>query len=246
MRKILVISLLLLIPVVSFAWDDCPYGEVNDPYPGECGRYVDTNNDQLCDRSQPAPDVHDLITGQDLKTKTVGEVAAIYGIDKKEYAEALSEYYNSDIEADDSFQYLHDNYGLEPSTAKDIATSLATSGKMDLPEKDRDGKEYNLIIISLVTLLLYFVSNTLSKNGKMTVARHRQIWNVVLLISFLISAILGILLVIRISYGYAINLPFNILYWHVELGIVMIIISIAHIIWHLPYYKTILKKKEEQ
>lgn len=34
----------------------CPYGLINDPYPGSCGRYVDTNNDQLCDLSQTITD----------------------------------------------------------------------------------------------------------------------------------------------------------------------------------------------
>lgn len=31
---------------------ECPFGRVNDPYPGECGRYTDLNDDGLCDLSQ--------------------------------------------------------------------------------------------------------------------------------------------------------------------------------------------------
>ncbi len=31
---------------------DCPFGEINDPYPGKCGRYVDANNNQICDLSR--------------------------------------------------------------------------------------------------------------------------------------------------------------------------------------------------
>jgi hypothetical protein len=31
----------------------CPYGLVNDPYPGECRRYVDANGNGLCDLSEP-------------------------------------------------------------------------------------------------------------------------------------------------------------------------------------------------
>jgi hypothetical protein len=30
----------------------CPYGLVNDPYPGECRRYVDRNGDGICDLSE--------------------------------------------------------------------------------------------------------------------------------------------------------------------------------------------------
>ena len=31
----------------------CPYGLVNDPYPGECQRYIDQNGDGICDLSEP-------------------------------------------------------------------------------------------------------------------------------------------------------------------------------------------------
>jgi len=30
----------------------CPYGLVNDPYPGQCPRYIDLNGDGICDFSQ--------------------------------------------------------------------------------------------------------------------------------------------------------------------------------------------------
>lgn len=30
----------------------CPYGLVNDPYPGQCPRYIDLNGDGICDLSQ--------------------------------------------------------------------------------------------------------------------------------------------------------------------------------------------------
>jgi hypothetical protein len=32
----------------------CPYGKVNDPYPGDCHRYVDLNGNGLCDLSESA------------------------------------------------------------------------------------------------------------------------------------------------------------------------------------------------
>lgn len=31
---------------------DCPYGFIDDSYPGQCGRYVDANEDGICDHSQ--------------------------------------------------------------------------------------------------------------------------------------------------------------------------------------------------
>ncbi len=36
-------------------WNDCPRGLADDPAPGACGKYVDTDKDGICDRSQPPP-----------------------------------------------------------------------------------------------------------------------------------------------------------------------------------------------
>jgi len=32
----------------------CPFGQVNDKYPGRCGRYVDRNGNKICDLSEPS------------------------------------------------------------------------------------------------------------------------------------------------------------------------------------------------
>jgi hypothetical protein len=31
---------------------DCPFEIINDTYPGQCGRYVDQNKNDICDLSQ--------------------------------------------------------------------------------------------------------------------------------------------------------------------------------------------------
>lgn len=57
MKKLLVALLIvILVPIGVYAWNDCPYGLVDDPFPGQCPRYVDTNQDGICDHSQSAPD----------------------------------------------------------------------------------------------------------------------------------------------------------------------------------------------
>jgi hypothetical protein len=56
-KKLLVASIMVLsLSSTVMAWDDCPKGLVDDPYPGECSRYIDTDNDGICDHSQPAPE----------------------------------------------------------------------------------------------------------------------------------------------------------------------------------------------
>jgi len=57
--KILITLLLYVFiigPLPVYAWDDCPKDKVNDPYPGDCARYIDTDNNGICDHSEPAPE----------------------------------------------------------------------------------------------------------------------------------------------------------------------------------------------
>lgn len=243
------------------AWDDCPYGKVNDPYPGDCDRYVDVDKDGICDHSQPAPEnrnknataitkveltkseeeIHDLISGKELKTKTVKEIAQLYEIDSVEFAKALSDFYKVNIKTTDYFQFLRDSYDVEPNVAKDIAASIKTKQSLLISESNdkKDKKIYNLVPISLFLIFFYAVSHILSKKNVISIANHRKIWNILLLITFLISGILGILLVIKINFGIAILFPFNILFWHVEAGIAMAVISVFHIFWHWGYFKNL-------
>lgn len=188
MKKITIILILLFAfvlafkPVSIYAWDDCIFGKVNDEYPGDCARYIDTDNDDICDHSQPAPEDRDSF-------KTTNQE-------------------NSEKEN-------------------------------NVPVKRT--KDYYLKQITLVLLIGYGVTFLLTKLGKISTFIHRKIWNVFLTLSFLITAILGIILILRLSYGLMPNPPFDMLFWHVETAIIFTIISIFHITWHFPYYKRLFK-----
>ncbi len=120
---------------------------------------------------------------------------------------------------------------------------------INLPEKIDKGapkmNDYNLILISVIILIAYAISFIASRKKIIGVLAHRKMWNVFLLITFLVSAILGLLLVIQLNFGIVFPLPFNMLFWHVEAGIVMAIITIFHISWHWPYFKHILKRERK-
>lgn len=63
-RKYIILPTIIFILVAFssisiYAWDNCPFGLEDDPYPGECKRYIDTDGDGICDRSQPAPEDRD-------------------------------------------------------------------------------------------------------------------------------------------------------------------------------------------
>lgn len=55
-----------LSPPTSAIITACPLGLVNDPYPGECRRYVDRNGNGICDLSEP-----ELVANNELKAPPV-------------------------------------------------------------------------------------------------------------------------------------------------------------------------------
>lgn len=75
---------------------------------------------------------------------------------------------------------------------------------------------------------IYIISYIIFKKKHKLPFQHR-IWNILLLITFLISAILGVILIIRAGIGVAL-LPVSVaIFWHVETGIAMMPIAIYHI-----------------
>ena len=102
-------------------------------------------------------------------------------------------------------------------------------------------RSYYLIPVLLIIVILYSLTWILSARKSITIKLHRKIWNVVLLVSAVISAFLGLILILNIDFGTDISLPFNMLFWHVEAGIALGVISLFHIFWHWRYFMKILK-----
>lgn len=80
-------SFSLLVPVSTLAWEDCPKGEINDPYPGDCARYIDIDGNGICDHSEPAPEDRventDVPVGEDVELTTDKEVENADNTDAK-------------------------------------------------------------------------------------------------------------------------------------------------------------------
>lgn len=102
---------------------------------------------------------------------------------------------------------------------------------------------YHSILIFLVMIGFYSLTWILAKNKKMKMQSHRKLWNVVLLVSFLVSAILGILLAIFLDLNISVAWYKGYLWLHVEFGIAMGVIAMFHFFWHIRYYLKILSGK---
>lgn len=269
---VLIGMFVLTLAPPAWAWDDCPKGLVNDPYPGACSRYVDTNNDGICDHSQPAPAAPTTtaapITATTASPTTVSPATATTASPTPSTSSSLV---SSTTAGTSSPAAATD--GTEADSAQAAAMALATppsggsggtgtggsgtstdgsgggaAAATPLPSntsKPALGIKYNLSPIAIAFFIIYFASFILYKTHRMRVTTHRKIWNVLLLLTFLFTGVLGMLLVIRLNYGLRFNLPFDMLFWHVETGIVMSLISFFHIGWHLKYYRNLLRRRHE-
>ena len=75
---------------------------------------------------------------------------------------------------------------------------------------------------------------------------HQKIWNVILLIVFLATAILGILLAIQVNYKLEWSFVKTALLWHVDFGIGMSFIAVFHWLRHWSYYANLFKPSLEK
>lgn len=102
--------------------------------------------------------------------------------------------------------------------------------------------DYNFTLITIVVLAAYFFSFYLVKIKKITQLQHRRFWNIILLITFLISCLLGLFLAFSIDTQLSLSWYLPLIWYHVEFGIIMSLVAVFHTIWHLPYYKSCFKK----
>jgi hypothetical protein len=191
---------------------------------------------------------YDLISGSEMKTKTIGEIAEVYEIDPNNYAQALSKLYHIKIEPNDEFQLVHDNYGVEPSVAKDVALYLKEGKSINdikIEEKDKkEGKEYGLVTLFVIFLVTYLITKILALKKKITPLTFKKIWNLILLILFIICGVSGILLVLKEEMGIVVPLPFNLVFVHVQAGILMVFAGFAHIIERWWFFKSYFNFKK--
>lgn len=102
---------------------------------------------------------------------------------------------------------------------------------------------YHLVPLLIIVTMLYALTYILSSMGIIRLVTHRKIWNVVLLVTFLISAVLGLFLILSFDFDIDIPLFFDTLYWHVEIGIAMGVVAMLHILWHWRYFTKLVKQK---
>lgn len=104
--------------------------------------------------------------------------------------------------------------------------------------------EYYLLPLSVSVVVLYGITYSLVRAKKITLLFHRRLWNTVLLFSFLVCGISGMLIALRLDLRW--NIPETALlsYWHIETGIAMTIVSVFHVLWHWRYFMNMVSPRK--
>lgn len=188
MKKLYVVLLIVLLtPIAVYAWNDCPYGLLNDPFPGQCPRYTDTNQNDICDHSESP-------SSTTLNSSSSNQQTGV-----------------------------NDDNG----TVSDVQEASSVPAE-----------SYNLIPLATTTLILYLVSYLLYLEDRLKRNMFYNIWKYVLIVSFILTGVTGLLLVIFVNYGIQTSWNLTIDFWHAEFAVVMAVSTLLH--FHL-YWKQVKK-----
>lgn len=238
MRKTIITLVLSIVLFVSVAQvSQCPRGEINCM--GKCGRFINENGDEYCDLGKKISETEDSVTKEVLGTG----VYVKKDIDTK--TESIRHQRADRIAAHSEAKA---NLPTEESPAQDSISSNSAQEKTNTEAVSPANHKspYLLVPILMFLLACYILTLFLVNKEKIKLATHRKIWNISLTVTFLVSGILGLLMAFMINYGHIPDFYRALLKIHVDFGIAMAIIAIFHLLWHLNYYKAILKTKSNK
>ncbi|HTY09394.1 MAG TPA: hypothetical protein VMF29_09550 [Candidatus Edwardsbacteria bacterium] len=190
------------MPSIAIAWDDCPFGLVNDRYPGRCGLYEDANHDSICDHSQ-----HRLLQAAAVADSAVARRTALAPVRPKPAQKT-------------------------PITPVGAAaprmpspTTAATDPRPKAPSPLR--QRYPLWQIVLATAVLAALTELATARNRKLALPLQAAWNWALGLSFLATVFFCVPFVYPALLK-AVN--FNLAYWHSLTGLAMTAIGLYHLV----------------
>ena len=189
----------------------CPYGMVNDPFPGQCSRYMDVGGDGICDFSQATP-----VTATDTSATTTDDTTT----------STTDSGHGNGANAE----------GTVPDQVDANATTVQDSPSLDSGNLNGDTNNYFVLPISLLIIGGYLITHFLFKKGILKRNKHRRIWNLLLTAGYLGSGGTGVILTLLITMGIRTALNPSLTFWHVELSILMVVGTLIHLhIYRKPF-----------
>ncbi len=210
------------------SWNECPFEEIDCS--GLCGMFIDSDNDSICDLSQLSPEERDSTPEESGTDNVISNYDII----------SINEELDSISTESESVQSIYNTIEEDIIEEEEIIQNGEVQSERSFIFFRKE--KYHLMPIIFILTFLYLISLFLYKKKKISCKLHRKLWNLLLLISFAISFLTAVILIIQINFDLEIIFPFNLLFLHVESGIIMGIISIFHISWHGKYIKNIFQK----
>ncbi len=206
------VLLLLLCSSTTYAWDDCPFGLVDDPTPGQCRLYVDANQDGICDRSQKKPEP--------------AEDRPVPAVIERNASASTTGSGNPRAAAARPTSIQRPQATATPDSVRNPAPLVIQKSQPEpQPARARPGRYLWLIFIT--TALLAAATEWLSSAKKILSFRLQSIWNWLLLVFFLLSAGTGLYLIMAPAQTNP-GLALQLYRWHVETGMVFVAIGAYH------------------
>jgi hypothetical protein len=196
----------------------CPYGILNDPYPGQCPRYVDLDGNGICDLSQTTTttvdDTSTTTTTSDDPSTTDGATSTDTG-------------HGNGANVDD---------GNLSNQADANSTVPQDSPSLDSGNLDGDATNYHVVPVTMIIIGSYLITYFLFKKGILNRTKHRRIWNLLVTLGYIGSGGTGIILAVLINLGIRTALNPSLTFWHVELSILMVVGTLIHLhIYKKPF-----------
>lgn len=210
-RIIFILSLMLLAAGYGLAQNDCPFGMTDGPAPGQCGRYIDRNGDDICDLSQ------DL-------TQSNGASAG------EQVANVQNETHYSVEESTESSQASvpePETQNVPEATPEKQPETITIDQPGEKPLKFNRPNYHSWSLLFMVAVLAIAGEIWQQRDSKKIVL-IQTFWNWMLLISFLACSLTGIYFIL--SPGSRPMITFNLSYWHTVSGLIFIYIGLYHAI----------------
>lgn len=253
-KKLILLFTFLLISVSMFSQTGCPRGNVIN-CKGMCGFYRSHNKYGYCDYSVLSDDIKKIIYGvpDTVKKDVVVEVKSNDTVKKEDNKNDKvvkkhdNKVNNQEIKANGNNipTTEFDTNNEQKGQNAEINNDSASLNNPPAPTSQNFSQPYDFISIFGVCLAFYLFTYFLSRKSKIRKVNHKKIWNVLLLITFLVTGLLGLFMVVQLNYRFEIEWFRSLLYWHVEFGIAMAAISIFHVLWHLKYYVNLFRKEKK-
>jgi len=239
MKRFFVLLLISLFFSVAYCQQEpekCPFGGRED-CTGYCGLFTDENEDGFCDYSILTNQKNEQEEKKE-ETKTEKNDSTLSPTMETKSVKTIEQNHKT---------ILKDGIVAESSDTKTkpLTNTLVkqTAEKEQIKPVTKNHSPYHFWLLFCVTMGLYICSVILVKQRVIRKVTHRKIWNFILLISCLVSCLLGVYIILAKMYGWAMNYM-TVLKLHVDFGIVMTIVAIIHILWHLKYFKSLFKSNK--